>query len=229
MDIVPTAGGLRLSQHGVVISELRSTPSPTHSVFDVLAALIFRLAPPGRVGLLGFAGGGLMAPLRHLGWDRPLDTVDLDEASYALFQQHCGSWTSPVNWERGDAVGWLERQRARFACLIEDLSIAEAGDVVKPQVTWRGLPGLVRRRLAPEGIALFNLLPPPGGQWEPELGKMAAGFRRARVVELDGYENRILVGGTRLATGAVLGRTLRATLRELGSQQADQVRVRQID
>ena len=59
MDITSTKHGLRLSQHGVVISEMRATPGPTHSVFDVLAALVAVLMPAGRIGVLGFAGGGM--------------------------------------------------------------------------------------------------------------------------------------------------------------------------
>ena len=53
MDITATRHGLRLSQHGVVISEMRTAAGPTHSVFDVLAALVPLLAPRGRVGVLG--------------------------------------------------------------------------------------------------------------------------------------------------------------------------------
>jgi hypothetical protein len=55
VTVTLTKHGLRLSQHGVVISELRTTPGPTHSVVDVLAALIAVLAPAGRIGVLGFA------------------------------------------------------------------------------------------------------------------------------------------------------------------------------
>ena len=57
MDITHTEHGLRLSQHGVVISELRTSSGPTHSVADVLAGLISVLRPEGRVGVLGFEIG----------------------------------------------------------------------------------------------------------------------------------------------------------------------------
>jgi len=80
--ITPTKHGLRLSQHGVVISELRTSPGPTHSVFDVLAATIAVLAPKNRIGVLGFAGGGMMSPLRGLGVEAAIDSVDLDRAGY---------------------------------------------------------------------------------------------------------------------------------------------------
>src|SRR6187402_1025733 len=107
MDIASTKHGLRLSQHGVVISELRTSPGPTHSVFDVLAALIAILAPVGRIGVLGFAGGGMMAPLRGLGVESTIDSVDLDRAGYDLFRRHCPAWAEQVNWREADAVAWL--------------------------------------------------------------------------------------------------------------------------
>ena len=89
MDISSTRHGLRLSQHGVVISELRATPGPTHSVFDVLAALVAVLKPAGRVGVLGFAGGSMMAPLRCLGVESEIHSVDLERTGYDLFRRHC--------------------------------------------------------------------------------------------------------------------------------------------
>jgi hypothetical protein len=33
--------------------------------------------------------------------------------------------------------------------------------VVKPAAAWNELPELIRRRLRPEGVAVFNLLPDP--------------------------------------------------------------------
>lgn len=85
--ITRTRNGLRLSQHGVVISELRTSPGPTHSVFDVLASIISVFAPQNRIGVLGFAGGGMMAPLRALGVRAVIDSVDLDRTGYDLFKK----------------------------------------------------------------------------------------------------------------------------------------------
>ena len=96
MDITQTEHGLRLSQHGVVISELRTSSGPTHSVADVLAGLISALRPDGRVGVLGFAGGGMQAPLCALGVETTIETVDLDRSAYELFCEHCPEWISRV-------------------------------------------------------------------------------------------------------------------------------------
>ena len=185
MQIVTTRIGLRLSQHGVVISELRTSPGPTHSVFDVLAALIAVLQPGGRVGVLGFAGGGMMAPLRGLGVETRIDSVDLDPAGYNLFRRHCPEWVGHVRWQQSDALAWLKRQAPDFGLLMDDLSISHQGDVVKPLICWSTLPELMQRRLLPGGVAIFNLMLPRGGRWNPDLKRLADRFKTARVVLFD--------------------------------------------
>jgi hypothetical protein len=220
MIIMPTKHGLRLSQHGVVISELRTSAGPTHSVFDILAALIARLAPAGRLGVLGFAGGGMMAPLLGLEVKSVIDSVDLDRAGYDLFRQHCPGWTRCVNWQEAEAVTWLQQQAAEFGLLLDDLSVPCDGDVVKPTISWTVLPALIRGRLRPGGVAVFNLLPRPGGRWNPDLQRMVNLFEAARIVHFDDFENRILVAGADLPTARELGARLRNDLRSLRSRQA---------
>ncbi|MBE0543642.1 MAG: hypothetical protein IH623_20040 [Verrucomicrobia bacterium] len=227
MNITATKHGLRLSQHGVVISELRATPGPTHSVFDVLAALVATIAPKGRIGILGFAGGGMMAPLDALGLKTGIDSVDLDRASYDLFCRHCPDWSRRVNWHHAEAATWLRQQPPNFGLLLDDLSVPCAGDVVKPAISWNGLPALIRRRLQPDGIAVFNLLPLPSGGWQPELQRLAGQFKDARIIVLDDFDNRILVAGSDLPSAHALGRRLRQALRQIRSRQADRIHLRQ--
>lgn len=226
MDISRTRHGLRLSQHGVVISELRTSPGPTHSVFDVLAALIAVLQPVGRVGMLGFAGGGMMAPLAALGWDTPFDAVDLDREAYGLFRAHCPHWVDRAKWCHGDAAAWLCRQRPNFSLLLEDLSVPVEGDVFKPAVCWNTLPALIRARLRPGGVAVFNLLRPPGEPWRRVLPRVTAHFNGALVIQLDEFENRLLVAGSALPSARQLSHRLRLALRGLRSRQADRLQVR---
>lgn len=228
MDITPTSHGLRLSQHGVVISELRTSPGPTHSVFDVLAALIAVLAPAGRLGVLGFAGGGMMAPLRRLGVAATVHSVDLDRAAYELFCEHCPEWIGRVNWQHADAVAWLRRQTPRFDLLMDDLSVPHEGDVIKPAITWSTLPRLIRQRLRPGGIAVFNLLKPPGGAWNPDVARIANLFGAARIMHLDEFENRILVAARALPTARELAAALRRALHHLRSRQAGRIHLRQL-
>jgi spermidine synthase len=226
MDITPTRHGLRLSQHGVVISELRVSPGPTQSVWDVLSALVIVLAPRGRVGVLGFAGGGMMAPWHGLGGAAQLEAVDLDRASYELFCQHCPTWITSVRWQQDDAAAWLQRQPADFDLVLEDLSLPVGGDVLKPDVTWAGLPELIRQRLRPGGRAVFNLLRPASDRWQPEFDRLAGGFKNALVIHLRDFENRLVVAGTDLPSARQLSVRLKRALDQLRSRQASRLHVR---
>jgi hypothetical protein len=228
MNIKPTKHGLRLSQHGVVISELRTSPGPTHSVFDVLAAVIAVLAPPGRIGVLGFAGGGMMAPLRQLGVEAVIESVDLDRAGYELFQKHCSAWAGGVNWQQADAVAWLRRQRRGFGLLMDDLSVPQDGDVHKPTISWTVLPQLLRQRLRANGVGVFNLLPAAGGSRHLDLKPILCLFGSARIIHLEEFENRILITGDDLPTARSLGAQLRSALEGLQSRQAARIQVRTI-
>ncbi len=229
VKITKTRNGLRLTQHGVVISELRITAGPTHSIFDVLSVLITLLNPPGgRVGLLGFAGGGMLAPLVALGNDTTIEAVDLDRASYALFRKHCPTWRNRVQWAHSDALAWLKKQGAPFDLLVEDLSIPQEGSVGKPVISWRELPLMIRRRLKPGGVAVFNLLPPSPGRWNPELKRLAGLYPSALLIHLQEFENRILVGGNSLPSARELGNAARTALERIGSQQAGRLRFEQL-
>lgn len=221
--ITPTKHGLRLSQHGVVISELLTSPGPTHSVFDVLAAVIAVLAPTGRIGVLGFAGGGMIAPLRALGVASAIESVDLDRAGYDLFRQHCPQWASGVKWQQADAVGWLRLQSRAFGLLMDDLSVPQGGDVFKPAISWDVLPNLMRQRLRPGGFGVFNLLPRPGGIRPADLKGITDLFATARIITLEEFENRILLTGDALPSARELGSRLRQSLRRLRSRQASRI------
>ena len=227
--ITPTKHGLRLSQHGVVISELRTSPGPTHSVFDVLAATIAVLAPKDRIGVLGFAGGGMIAPLRGMGVTSVIDSVDLDRAGYDLFRQHCPEWAGGVKWQQADAVAWLREQPRTFGLLMDDLSVPQDGDVFKPAISWDVLPELMRSRLRPGGFGVFNLLPEPGDTWNSDLTRVVSLFKTARIIDLDDFENHILITGDTLPTARELGSQLRQSLRHLRSRQAGRIQVRTVN
>lgn len=225
MEIRKTRRGVRLIQHGVVVSELRVTPGPTHSVFDGLAGLVSLFAPGGPVGLLGFAGGGMMAPLRALSYPGVIATVDLDRAAFEVFRAHCPAWQAHVNWTQGDAAAWLQAQRRPFGVLVDDLSIPVAGEVIKPDFCWTTLPELMRRRLKGGGVAVVNLLPGPGNRWPREYSKRWQMFAETREVRFAAYENRVVVAGANLPSAGELGQKLRRELERLGSSQARQVSV----
>lgn len=223
--VVPVPGGIRLAQGDVVLSELRLLPGPTHSVFDVLASLVHRLAPPGEVAVLGFGAGGILAPMRTLGCDRPLHAVDVDATGHRLFQQWCPAWAEDVAWRQADATAWLRGQRGSFACVLEDLSEPRDGDVHKPADCRRTLPRLIGRRLGRGGVAVFNVVPDADGSW-PGMAEVLRLFPCVLEVRYAEYLNRTLAAGTRLPAAPRLGQWLQADLRRMGSGLAGRTRVR---
>ncbi|NNM29736.1 MAG: hypothetical protein HKO57_09440, partial [Akkermansiaceae bacterium] len=186
---------VRLVQHGCVLSDTPRTAEATHSVFDVLAAAVAEFAPAGRVAMLGFAGGGMVAPLRKAGARHPVHAVDLCADGHRLYRGLAKSWGGAVRFEQDDAVRWLRRQRAKFAAIVEDLSVPQAGDVVKPEASWRQLPGMMGRKLHPDGVVVANLLPTPGITWGGMIAEARLPGLPAVIIGLDGYHNRVLLQG----------------------------------
>ena len=212
-----------------VLSEILDHPGPTDTMFDVLAACVAGLAPGPRVAMLGFAGGGVVAPLRAMGFDHPLETVDLSLQGVRLFRELTGRWAGTVAVDQADAVTWLRRRARRYHLILEDLSTTRSRGrlAVKPAVSLEALPELMQRRLVSGGVAVTNLLPMPGMSWTTLLQRLAAPFSRAQVVHLDGYVNRILVAGG-VPDPRQTSARLREALASIGSTQTTAVRVRRL-
>ncbi|HSH95116.1 MAG TPA: class I SAM-dependent methyltransferase [Roseimicrobium sp.] len=217
---VETAQGARLLQDGAVLSVALRKPGPTHSVFDVLGSLIRLLCPGPRLAILGFAGGGLLAPMRQLGCRNRVVAVDLSAEGYEVFKKHSSHWAGDVTFHHAEAQGWLSRQRGQWDMILEDLSMAQGGEVMKPDICWTTLPAIIRESLKPGGIALFNLLTPAEPSWVQGIAHVSAGHKTARVVTFDDYENRMLVVGPNLPTAHELSHLLYQSLARLNSRQA---------
>jgi hypothetical protein len=225
--IVRTRRGFRVVQGGLVLSEVLARPGPTHTLFDVLAAAVAGLAPGPRVALLGFAAGGVVAPLRALGWGTPLSAVDLDVTGETHFRHLSGPWAGTVRVSKADAAEWMSRRGRRFDAVLEDLSVAtDLGLVTKPRMSLDRLPAIVARRLAPSGVAIVNLLPIPGVPWSEAVRRSRAPWTKAVVVHLEDYENRVVVAGPRVPLAAAVSRRLRDALRAIGSNQEHRISVR---
>ena len=226
MKRVLTRRGVRLIEGDAVISEILSAPGPTHSVFDVLAAAVVVLDGGPRLALLGFAGGGVVAPLRAMGFNGALDVVDLDDRGERIFRNVSGAWRGPVSFELGEASEWLRSKRGKFDSIIEDLSIVGPRGVTKPEVSVRALPRLVRSRLNSRGVAVFNLLPVKGWTW-PELVESVGGpFRERRIVSFTEFENRVLIAGRTLPSARQLSVAIREALGSIRSKISDGIAVR---
>jgi spermidine synthase len=228
--VVRTRHGLRIVQGRDVLSHLLARPGPTGGLFDVLAAAVVAFAPETRraprVALLGFAAGGIVAPLRALGFVHPLHAVDLSLDAAPLFRELAADWGGEVRLVRAEASAWLRRSRRPWDVVVEDLTVPGPAGAEKPRVSVEVLPRLLRARLAPGGVAVTNVLPVPGMTWEALVARLASPYARALVVHCEEYENRILLAGAELPPARAAAGRLRATLRRLGSRQATRLAVR---
>lgn len=224
--VVKTRGGARLMEGGLVLSEIVSTPGPTDSLFDVLAACVAALVPGTRVAILGFAGGGLVAPLRAMGFAHPIHAVDLSLEGERVFREHSGPWVGDVRVAQADALRWLRRRKTPWDLILEDLSTDTELGVTKPPVSLDPLPALMAAHVKKTGVAATNVLPVPGIPWNDLLATLAAPWRHALVVHLDEYENRILIGSQHRLDARGVSRTLRRHLEAIGSDQHDTLSVR---
>lgn len=228
MRVIRTRRGARIIHGRSVLSEIVARPGPTHSVFDVLAA-VAALRPSRNVAMLGFAAGGMVAPLRALGSAASVRAVDLDLSKVPLFEELCGEWAGDVRVVRGDAAAWLRRQRSTFDVIIEDLSVDLEHDVTKPEVSFTALPALIRRRLSRRGLAVVNVLPLSGWTWLEVTHALVHpwGDSAAQII-FDEYVNRFVVVGHDVPSAAELGRALRSRLRSIRSGIAEKFSVERV-
>lgn len=216
---------VRLHQGGCILSELRDAPGPTHGLFDVLAACIFALARNTELRMLGFAGGGVIAPLRAMGYRQDIHAVDLSLKALNLFEELCSAWAGQVQVTKEDAQSWLAKQGS-CPLILEDLSVLGPGGETKPELSLTTLPALIHERLSDDGIVIYNILPVPGWSWKRLLTSIAAPHQSAQVLVLDEFENKVLIAGRRLASASHNSRDIRKALASIRSRQAKRFSLR---
>tara|TARA_Y100001934_G_scaffold282254_1_gene395107 strand:- start:4645 stop:5334 length:690 start_codon:yes stop_codon:yes gene_type:complete len=226
-EVVNTRHGFRLVQNGSVLSEVPGKPGPTHSVFDFLAASAVVLASGPRAALLGFAGGGMMAPLRALGSDLAICAVDLDHRGFDLFSAECKGWQGDLSFDRMDAATWLQ-DSDEFNVIIEDLSMPTEDDVEKPPVCWRELPEIMDSKLGNNGVIVTNILPSAGMSWKQMLKSFRGACRNSLLVHLNHFENKILIQTDQEFGARLVSNRLRKALRSIHSNQAREFRIERI-
>ena len=213
-----------IEENGCVLSELPRSPGPTHSVWDVMAVAVALFASGPRMAMLGFSGGGMVGALRGLGCNQQIAGVDLWSEGFDVFETIAKKWCGPVRFYSEDAVTWLRRQRSPYDVIVEDLSVPDNGDIVKPEASLASLPELMRRRITGRGIIISNLLPTPGYTWQGliESARVGPGL----LVEFESYHNRVLLQGCKIEEARQSGRALRKKMRIFGSGLAEEIRVR---
>jgi len=226
MRIVRTHRGARMEQDGLILSEILSAPGATDTLFDVLAAGVAALARGPRALLLGFAGGGMIAPMRAMGYGHPVEAVDLSLEGEVVFRELSEPWCGDVSVHEAEASAFLRASRRRYDVIVEDLSAPTAEGVTKPPVALDVLPALIQRRLRPGGLAVVNVLPVPAMPWTRLLPQLAAPYRQARVIVLEEWENRVLLLGETLESAREISTLLRRSLAAIDSLEASRFSVR---
>ena len=226
MKIERTRRGARIVADDVVLSEILDHAGATHSLFDLLAAAVATLSPGPRFAMLGFAGGGMVAPLRALGCDFPVHAVDLDLGAETLFRELSDGWAGDVHLDKADAGAWLAKRRGKFDAIVEDLSVPSPVGTVKPYVSLDLLPQRIRSRLGTGGVVITNLLPLPGTSWDALYACIANPYLRAVVVHLDDYENRVMIAGDAIPDAREISKRLRTALKSIESDLLRQLRLK---
>lgn len=226
MRVVRTRNGARIERGDLILSEIRRDPGPTDGLFDVLAACIAALVPGHKVAVLGFAGGGIVAPLRAMGFGHPFVAVDLSLEFEPLFRELSEPWCGQVDVVQDEASAWLRKQRTRYDLILEDISADSPDGITKPPVSLDTLPELMASRVRKGGLVVTNVLPVPGMPFTRLLPQLAAPHQHAHVITLDAWENRVLICGPALGSARDTSAALRRCLRAIGSQEAYGLSVR---
>lgn len=199
--------GRELRIDGTFASYYEPSLPVTGSVWDALAIPLLLLPPARRrrILILGLAGGSVARVVRALAPRAHVVGVELDREVLRVSRRWLGLDALGVDVVVGDARAYLARCRRRFDLIVEDVFVGRGRAVCKPP--WLPVPGiaLAARRLAPRGLLVSNTI--------DESAAVARELRRrfpaALSIEVDDFDNRVLVAGR----APLAARPLRAAVR----------------
>lgn len=198
----------------------------TGSVWDALAAPFLALPERRRnevrVLVLGLGGGSVARVVRALAPRARIVGVEMSGEVLKAARRWLELDALDIEVVQADARAYLARTRRRFDYIVEDLFVGKGRDVYKPD--WFPEPGVdeVRRRLAPGGMLVTNTI----DEARPMARALRQRFPGLLSIEVEDYDNRVLVAGRKglsaralrqaLAADPILAATLpRLTLRTL--------------
>jgi spermidine synthase len=174
----------------------------TGSVWDALAAPLLLLPPMRRrsVLILGFGGGSAARIVRALAPRAVIVGVERDPEVLRAAREHFDLDEIGVQIVESDARRYLGKTRRQFDAILEDVFVGTARAIRKPD--WLPTPGLARaaRHVARGGILVSNTI--------DETTAVAAEMRRlfpaTLGIEIEEYDNRVVVGGPSVISGRLL-------------------------
>jgi spermidine synthase len=176
----------------------------THCVWDAIAAPILWLAPNRRrrILILGLGGGSVARLARALAPDAEIVGVELDPEVVRLARAHFELDALDIQVEIADALGWLEKAKGRYDAILEDVFIGQGDDVHKPDWIPEPAHRLARGLLSKGGVLVSNTL----DEHTRVARAMREAFDEIVSIEVEDYDNRVLVAGSGGLTGVALRR-----------------------
>jgi spermidine synthase len=181
----------------------------TFCVWDAIAAPILWLPPKRRrrILILGLGGGSVARLARAMAPDAEIVGIELDPEVVRLARAHFELDDLDIQVEIADALTWLENAEGRFDVILEDVFIGRGDDVHKPDWIPEPAHRLARRLLARGGVLVSNTL----DEHVRVTREMREAFARVASIEVEDYDNRVLVGGPEGLSGANLRRKVLAS------------------
>jgi spermidine synthase len=174
----------------------------TGSVWDALAAPLLVLPKPrrNRVLILGLGGGSAARVVRALAPKAQITGVEIDPSVVRAARRWFDLDGLGVDVVKEDARVYLERTRRRFDVIIDDVFVGSQRTVRKPD--WLPDPGLslAAGNLRPGGILVSNTI----DEATTVAREMRALFKGTLEIEVEDYDNRIVVGAGFPLSGRVL-------------------------
>ena len=155
---------------------------------------------PKKILLLGLAGGTMLRILKQLLPKARITAVEIDGELVDIARRHMPWPADACEVIVGDAYTFLKRTRRRFDVVLDDVFLAGAEDVFRPDAPQGGWGARYQRVLVPTGIVAVNCI--TTRPHLPLLRRMAADVRShfpafATITAARGY-NRILIAGNPL-------------------------------
>ena len=174
----------------------------TGSVWDALAAPLLLLPKPrrDRVLILGLGGGSAARVVRALAPRARITGVEIDAGVVRAARRWFDLDGLGVEVVRDDARLYLERTRRRFDVILDDVFVGNRRTVRKPD--WLPDPGLALAagQLRPGGILVSNAI--------DEAASVARAMRQLFAntleIEIEDYDNRVVVGAGFPLSGRIL-------------------------
>lgn len=180
----------------------------TGSVWDALAAPILLLPPARRrrVLMLGLGGGSAARVMRTLAPRVQIVGVEASREVLRAARRWLALDTLGIEVVAGDAHRYLARCRRRFDVIVEDVFVGGTRAIRKPD--WLPDPGLclAARRLAPGGLLVSNTI----DEFTPMARELRRLFPRTLRIDVEDFDNRVLVAGPRALSAHALRSALRA-------------------